>query len=125
MPTDLAESVTGDVELVFPDNAPGKQYRLRESAVYDAVEVRDEIGAGDDDVPQFGHWLPVTILDRDETGFLNAPSELRQELVSAEAEAGDEFRVEFLEQRGNGPSDPYSASIEMVTDTDQASLTDS
>lgn len=119
MPTELDKSVTGNDPLVFPDDATGRQYRLSELAVYDAEEVRNEIGS--EDVPRFGSWLPVEIEDQDRDGWLNAPSELRRVLVEAEVEAGQLFEVNVLTQDGPRQSDPYRAEI-TVQDPDQDRL---
>mgnify|MGYP006928068156 CR=1 FL=1 len=40
MPTDLSEAQTGGVDLLFADDLQGTVFELRETAVYDAEEVR-------------------------------------------------------------------------------------
>lgn len=109
MPEKLSESVTGGAELIFPDDASSQEYRLREEAVYDAEEVRDDLGNGTE-VPRYGSWIPVET-EQDSQAWLNAPSQLRNELVAAELESGDLFRIETLRKDGNHQSDPYLAEI--------------
>ena len=107
MPEKLSESVSGSTELVFPDNAPGDEYRLRELAVYDAEEVRSEM---DTDIPEYGSWLPVELENGDEA-WLTAPSQLRSKLVNQEASAGERFRIVSMEKEGRDPSDPYQVVL--------------
>jgi hypothetical protein len=107
MPQDLSESVSGTVELVFPDDATG-QYSLQKRSVYDAAEVRTEL---DSDVPQYGDWLPVEILDENREGWLIAPSRLRAELLDAEIRVGEVFQIETMTKTGNGQSDPYRVEL--------------
>lgn len=110
MPEDLANSVSGSTELVFPDDARG-QYSLRERSVYDAEEVRTELGG---DVPQYGSWIPV---DDEETGdeaWLTAPSQLRTELVEKEIKIGELFEIEKMEKTGRKQSDPYRVELTML-----------
>lgn len=106
---DLAESVSGSTELVFPDSATGT-YSLRERTVYEAEEVRAEL---DGDVPQYGSWLPVTIDDTDEQAWLSAPSDLRKELVGAEISTGERFVIETMRKEGSHQSDPYRVEIRL------------
>jgi hypothetical protein len=107
---DLSESVTTTRELVFPDDAAGKKYRIPNLNVYDADEVREEL---DSDIPQYGKWLPVEIAGAtgDGDGFLCAPSHLRSVLVEESIQAGELFRIEKLEKTGLGESDPYKAEV--------------
>jgi DNA (cytosine-5)-methyltransferase 1 len=93
MPEDLTDSVTGSTELVFPDDAVG-QYRLRERSVYDAEEVRTELGG---DVPQYGSWLPVEETETGMDAWLTAPSQLRTELVNAEVRSQELFEIVTME----------------------------
>jgi len=118
MPQDLADSVTGDVELIFPDDATGRTYRLQELSVYDADEVRDEEDL--EEVPKFGSWIPVTV-DGDEA-WLNAPSQLRSELVDQNVEVGQPFTVDRLTKDGHQESDPYQAEISVTGDRSQDRL---
>ena len=121
MPEDLSDSVSGSTELVFPDDADGQTYSLRERSVYDAGEVRDEIDA---DIPEYGSWLPVEI-DGDQA-WLVAPSDLRSELVDQEIRAGERFLVERMVKSGREESDPYEVTVTLpdreAVDEDQASL---
>lgn len=115
MPTELNESLSGDgTELIFPDEATGRTYRLRELAVYDAEEVRDQMGG---DVPRFGQWLPVTLMDRnEEPAWLTAPSDLRRRLVSEDLTEADTFTVTSLKKTGHKESDPYEAELSVDRD---------
>jgi len=108
MPKDLADSVSGSAELIFPDDAAGRTYSLDELQVYEAEEVRNELES--DDVPQYGSWIPVT----EETGmeaWLNAPSNLRSQLVEDNVTASERFNITEM-RKGAGQSDPYQVQIE-------------
>jgi len=108
MPENLSESISGSTELVFPDDAGGSTYRLRERTVYDAEEVRVEIEA---EIPQYGSWLPVEL---DETGadaWLSAPSQLRAVLVEDEIRPGELFRIDTMQKAGQHQSDPYEVRV--------------
>lgn len=107
MPEKLSESVSGSTELVFPDNAPGNEYRLRELAVYDAEEVRGEM---DTDIPQYGSWLPVELENGDDA-WLTAPSQLRSKLVDQDVSPGERFRIDSMQKEGRDPSDPYQVIL--------------
>jgi len=109
MPEKLSESVSGSTELVFPDDAPRRQYSLRELAVYDAEEVRSEMEM-ETDVPKYGSWLPIVTDDRDD-GWLTAPSELRQKLLNEDVKPGETFIIESLEKSGIDESDPYQVKL--------------
>lgn len=101
----LEETVTGSTELVFPDDGKG-MYRLRERTVFDAEEVRSELGG---DIPQYGVWLPVELDGED--AWLNAPSELRSILVEDEIKPGERFEIVTMRQTGTGQSDPYKVQV--------------
>lgn len=122
MPEDLAESVTGSTELVFPDDAVG-QYSLRERSVYAAEEVRSEL---DTDIPQYGSWIPVEITETGEEAWLTAPSKLRTILVEDEIQIGERFEIEKMQKRGRDQSDPYEVRVTFpdreARPEDQASL---
>jgi hypothetical protein len=122
MVDDLSESVSGSTELVFPDDADGSTYSLRERSVYDAEEVRDELGG---DIPQYGSWLPVELEDGEEA-WLTAPSQLRSVLVEDEIRTGERFQIETMEKRGLDQSDPYQVEVTYLdreqTPDSQASL---
>lgn len=123
MPRSFDEVSTGDVELVFPDDAAGKTYRLEEQAVYEAGEVRDE--AGTDDVPKYGDWLRVEVGGRE--AWLNAPSALLSEVASRDGSnvsSGEQFTVDRLTKTGHGESDPYRAEISFPGDREQDRLED-
>lgn len=117
MPTDLGEASSGTGELIFPDDATGNEYRLREQAVYDADEVRAEIG--NDDVPRFGRWLPVE--NGAGNAWLSAPSALIDELQQHEI-GNDPFRIVTMEKPGHEESNPYRVEIETARDEHQAGL---
>lgn len=108
MPQDLTDSVSGSTELVFPDGATGR-YRLRERSVYDADEVREELGG---DVPKYGSWLPVEIPDTGADAWLTAPSQLRAALVEDEIRTGELFEIVTMTKTGHELSDPYRVQIE-------------
>ena len=107
MPTDLNESVSGSTELVFPDDSTGT-YRLRKRSVYDAEEVRAELGG---DVPKYGSWIPVEIDETGEEAWLTAPSELRARLVEDEIGTDERFCIETMQKRGRDQSDPYEVQV--------------
>jgi hypothetical protein len=126
MPQDLSESVSGSTELVFPDDAGGETYRLRERSVYEAEEVQEDLNG---DVPQYGSWVPVTVQSTDSEAWLTAPSELRSALVEDEIQTGERFVIETMQKRGRNQSDPYQVELSYpdrdVTGRDQTSLADS
>lgn len=107
MAKDLSESVSGSTELVFPDDADGQLYSLRERSVYGAEEVRDELGT---EIPQYGSWLPVELENGDEA-WLTAPSQLRSVLLEDEIKTGERFRIDTIEKRGRDQSDPYTVQV--------------
>jgi hypothetical protein len=108
MPENLSESVSGSTELVFPDDAGGSTYSLRERSVYDAEEVRLEIEA---DIPQYGSWLPVELDDTGTEAWVSAPSQLRSALVEDEIRPGERFRIETMQKTGHDQSAPYEVRI--------------
>ena len=122
MPQDLSESVTGSTELVFPDDANGT-YSLQERSVYDAEEVRLEL---DTDIPKYGSWIPVEILETGDEGWLAAPSKLRTALVDDEIRAGERFEIVTMQKLGTEQSDPYRVELRYpdreATPEDQTSL---
>lgn len=107
MPKDLADSVSGSTELIFPDDAAGRTYSLDELQVYEAEEVRNELES--DDVPQYGSWIPVT--ENGTEAWLNAPSQLRKRLVEDNVTEGTRFNITEM-RKGAGQSDPYQVEIE-------------
>jgi hypothetical protein len=106
MPKDLADSVSGSTELIFPDDADGKTYSLDELQVYEAEEVRNELESGD--VPQYGSWIPVK--ENGTEAWLNAPSQLRSQLVEDNVTKGTRFTITEM-KKGTGQSDPYQVEI--------------
>jgi hypothetical protein len=123
MAEDLRDSVSGTVELVFPDDAAGKTYRLRELTVYDAEEVREDL---DGDVPQYGRWLPVKEQETGDDAWLTAPSRLRSALVENDVQTGETFGIGTMKQTGTGQTDPYLVELTLPerrdNPGDQASL---
>lgn len=117
MPTNLADAKTGGSDLIFASDAEGTEFRLTEPAVYEAEEVRDEIG--DDETPAFGRWIPIETPDGD--GWLNAVGELVEELQTFDAEEGDLFEVSRCEKSGGGETDPYEVNLVEV-EPDQSRL---
>lgn len=113
MPTNLDEASTGGSELVFASDLQGTVFKLAEAAVYDADEVRDELG--DEDTPAFGRWLPVEVSDGE--AWLNAVGELVEELQDAEAESGDGFQVTRCQKSGSEETDPYEVNLEETEPT--------
>jgi len=114
MPTDLSDVDTSGTELWFSDDVEGKTFILRELAVYEAAEVRDET---DTEVPEFGRWFPVTVLDEDgeidRNGWLVAVGELIEELQDlAPDPTAVEWQVTRMEKSGPEQTDPYEVNIE-------------
>jgi len=108
MPESLEDSVSGSAELIFPDDATGRTYRLEELSVYEPDEVRDRIGS--DSVPEYGSWIPVTEQKTGSEAWLNAPSNLRAELVNSDVTAKELFEITVME-KGTGQSDPYRVAV--------------
>lgn len=123
MPEDLSESVSGSTELVFPDDTTGKMYRVRELVVFDAEEVRDDLGIAH---PEYGKWLPVEVLETGLDAYLTAPSQLRTELVQADVNPGERFQIDLMQKQGRNQSDPYQVELSFpdrkAVPEDQASL---
>lgn len=119
MPTDLSEAKTGGIDLLFADDlVPGKRFELREAAVYDAEEVREEV---DGDIPKFGRWLPAVSDGQD--AWLVALGELVEELQSYENPLSITFEVTRCEKSGTDDTDPYEVNLEVADgDPQQDSL---
>lgn len=118
MPTDLDEAQTGGVDLLFADDLSGTEFELREAAVYEAEEVRQEV---DTDIPKFGNWMPVITEDGD--GWIVALGELVEELQTYENPMGLQLKVTRCEKSGTKQTDPYEVNIEVVDgDTQQTGL---
>lgn len=119
MPTDLSEVDTQGVNLVFSDNLEGTEFRLKEPAVYEAEEVRDQTGQ---DIPEFGDWLPVET-DREENTWLVALGELVGELQDLANPVGVELVITRCEKSGPKQTDPYEINVEVLDgDEKQAGL---
>lgn len=120
MPTDIDDASTGGAALIFADEAAGCRFRLREASIYDAEEVRDDLGHDDDAPPKYGRWLPVEISDED--CWLVAPGELIEELQRLEAEVGVVYEITRIEKSGSGETDPFEVNLERKADVDQTRL---
>lgn len=120
MPTELENVDTSGTELWFADSLEGETFLLRELAVYDAAEVRDETGT---DTPEFGRWLPVSHGSGD--GWAVAVGELVEELQDADADLTEiEWSVTRCEKSGPEQTDPYEVNVDVHDgkDADQTSL---
>jgi len=109
MPTDLSEHETGGVDVLFADDLQGTTFSLRESAVYEAEEVREEAGT---DIPKFGNWMPVT-LDDGTDGWMVALGELVEELQLLENAQSVECTVTRCQKSGDQQTDPYEVNVEI------------
>jgi hypothetical protein len=118
MPTDLSEAQTGGVDLLFADDLTGTEFQLRESAVYGAEEVREEV---DTDIPKFGDWLPATVDGND--AWLVALGELVEELQGYENPLSLTLEVTRCQKSGTDQTDPYEVNVEVVDgDPNQSGL---
>lgn len=108
MKRELADSVSGSTELVFPDDSTGKTYSLRDLKVWEAGDVSEELGG---DIPEYGDWLPVILEETGEEAFLIAPGHLRKTLVNEEIEAGERFVIGSMEKQGRDQSSPYRVTV--------------
>lgn len=118
MPTNLDEYETGGTELLFADDLEGTTLSLRETAAYEAEEVRQEVGG---DVPKFGDWLPVQTSDGD--GWAVALGELVDEITAYENPVGVEIEITRCEKSGGDQTDPYEVNTEIVAgDSQQTGL---
>lgn len=109
MPIDLNEAQTGGVDLLFADDLRGTEFDLREAAVYEAEEVRNEVSG---DIPKFGNWMPVTTDDGD--GWIVALGELVEELQTYDNPVALTFEVTRCEKSGTEQTDPYEVNLEVV-----------
>jgi hypothetical protein len=116
MPTDLSDHETGGIDLLFADDLSGEQFELREAAVYEAEEVREDV---DGDIPKFGNWMPVTRNEGD--GWVVALGELVEELQQFENPLGLSYRVTRCEKSGSEQTDPYEVNVEVVDGDPQQS----
>lgn len=114
MPTDLSEAQTGSIDLYFADDLEGETFFLQDSAVYEAEEVRDEIGG---EVPKFGRWLPVHEADQDGqthgSGWIVAVGELVEELQALAVDPVEvPWTVTACRKSGPDQTDPYEVNVE-------------
>lgn len=117
MPVHIADASTGGATLVFPGDAAGCRFRIRETALYDAEEVRAHLDHDDDDPPQYGRWVPVSIEGED--SWLATPGELVEELQRLEPEPGEIFEVTRIKKSGNKETDPFEVNLERLSDEAQ------
>jgi hypothetical protein len=125
MPTDLQDTDVGGADLIFPDGLTGLTWSLRETSVYQAEEVQNQIGS--DGTPEYGRWLPAirvspgSTRDKEEI-WINAPGELIEELQDMTESNGDlvdkpaTLSVTRCEKVGNSPTAPYEVNLERVDD---------
>lgn len=118
MPVDLSDHSSGGPDLLFADDLSGTEFQLRQTAVYDAQEVRE--AESSDDMPRFGAWLPVRTEGRD--AWMVALGELTDELKRYEDPTGTTFEVTRCEKSGTEQTDPYEVNLESVSDTAQTGL---
>lgn len=109
MPTSLDDYDTGGTELLFADDLEGTVLSLREAAVYEAEEVREEVGG---DVPKFGNWLPVQTADGD--GWAVALGELVEEIETYENPVAIQFEITRCVKSGPKQTDSYEVNTEIV-----------
>lgn len=120
MPTDLSNASTGGTSLLFQDDAAGCRFRLKEAQIYDAEEVRDQLGHGPDDPPAYGRWLSVEVESSD--AWLVAPGEMVDELQRLGAASGEVFEVTRIEKSGTAETAPYEVNLEKLSDDAQTRL---
>lgn len=110
MPTDLDDYETGGTELLFSGDLEGTRFSLRGMAVYEAEEVRTEVGG---DVPKFGNWLPIKTENGD--GWAVALGELVDEIKRIENPIAVELEVTRCEKSGSKQTDSYEVNTEVVS----------
>jgi hypothetical protein len=118
MPTDLDDVETGGIDLFFGGEAEGETFMLLEPSVFEADEVRDELGT---EVPKFGRWLPVHLSDEQGkthgSGWVTAVGELVEELQGLEADPVEvPWTVTRCEKSGTKDTDPYEVNVEIHDD---------
>jgi hypothetical protein len=100
----------------------GETFCLRESAVYEAAEVREET---DTDTPEFGDWVPVTPVhkngdDRGHDGWAVAVGELIECLQQSDADLTTvPFTITRCQKSGSAQTDPYEVSMDVHSDADE------
>lgn len=110
MPRKLSEAASENIELFLPDDAPGKEYRIEDLAIYDADELL-KMENPDNVTELYGDWVKVTETDNSITGWLKLPSDLLNKLDEAEVQEQEPFRIEKLTKRGSDQSSPYQAKL--------------
>lgn len=116
MPTQLDDVDTSGTELWFADNLEGETFYLRESAVFEAAEVREETGT---DTPEFGNWFPVHGANESgettgETGWAVALGEFVEELQDMSVDPVEvPFTVTRVEKSGPEQTDPYEVNVDV------------
>jgi len=121
MPTDLSDVETSGTELWFSGDVEAKTFVLRQASVFDAAEVREEMGT---DVPEFGRWFPVTVIADDgqpeREGFIVAVGELIEELQDMQPDpTAVGWTVTRMEKSGPKQTDPYEVNVEPVESTEE------
>lgn len=115
MPVDLNDAETGGIELLFATDLEGETLILRESAVYEAKEVREET---ESDTPEFGRWLPVETDDGTD-GWAVAVGELIEELQDARPDpTAVPWEVTRCQKSGPAQTDPYEVNIAFTESND-------
>lgn len=120
MPTDLNQASTGSQNLVFASDMNGVVFRITETAVYDAEEVREALDQPEDGTPEYGRWFPAEIEGQE--SFLNAPGEFIEELQRIDPETGEIVAVTRAEKAGRGETDPWEINLETRSDDAQTRL---
>lgn len=114
MPTNLDDYDAGGTDLLFADDLYDTQFSVREPAVYEAEEVRADVGG---DVPKFGNWIPVVTEDGD--GWMVALGELVEEMQSYQNVASLELHITTCEKSGTKQTDSYSVETEIISGDDK------
>lgn len=105
---------------MFTEDLSGTVFIVAELAVYEAEEVREELGQDDDGTPAFGRWIPAEI-DGD-IHWLAAPGELIEELQRIDPEVGDVIEVTRCVKSGDRQTDPYEVNLSVKSDGQQTGL---
>lgn len=109
MPTDLDDYDAGGIEVLFADDLQGSEFEVRELAVYEAEEVREET---ETEVPKFGNWLRCATEDGE--CWVVALGELVQELQAIESPLGVTFACTKCQKTGNKQTDPYTVNLDVI-----------
>ena len=115
MTKDLYEAETGTRDLYFASDMSEEtplELRLTAGKLYEAEEVRDEIG--NPDVPRYGDWIPVEAPgdQPDDPSFAMAPAELIREIQNKAIQPGDTFTVTRCEKTETEHYEQYEVNVE-------------